>query len=75
MSHILIQDDLPKRFWEIEEIPTKKMLTNEEVATCEHYDKTTTRNADGRYVVDMPVLKPTPPLGNSFKQAEQRFKA
>ena len=43
------------RFWELEEIPTKKFLTEDE-AYCEKlFSETTTRQPDGRYVVRLPV--------------------
>ncbi|KAB0804415.1 hypothetical protein PPYR_01385 [Photinus pyralis] len=42
------------RFWEVEELPQKQILTSE-AQYCETYFKeTTTRNAEGRFIVRLP---------------------
>ena len=43
--------------------------------SSKHYDETTTRQSDGRFVVEMPFKKPTPAFGDSFKQTRLRFEA
>ncbi|XP_076382764.1 uncharacterized protein LOC143260624 [Megalopta genalis] len=69
------------RFWEMEEGPQSQHLLESE-ATCEqHFQNTTTRNTEGRYVVALPFNKNKPKLGESDTQAlkrlislEQKFK-
>ncbi|XP_076384582.1 uncharacterized protein LOC143263683 [Megalopta genalis] len=69
------------RFWEMEEGPQSQHLSESE-ATCEqHFQNTTTRNTEGRYVVALPFNKNKPKLGESDTQAlkrlislEQKFK-
>ncbi|XP_078051898.1 uncharacterized protein LOC144478050, partial [Augochlora pura] len=69
------------RFWEMEEGPELQHLSESE-ATCEqHFQNTTTRNTEGRYVVALPFNKSKPDLGESETQAlkrlislEQKFK-
>ena len=45
------------RFYEVEE-PPKKAIRSDDDRYCEDYfKKTTTRNADGRYVISLPFKK------------------
>lgn len=76
-------DQLLRQFWEIDEyIPNKKPLSQLETQCEEHFMKTHTRNADGRYKVCLPFKdEDTPNLGNSrslavnrLLQMEKRFK-
>ena len=77
VNHIMTQDDCLQNFWETEEIPfsPENTWTKEERECSKHYDETTTRQSDGRFVVEMPFKKPTPAFGDSFKQARLRFEA
>ena len=77
MNHIMTQDDCLQKFWETEEIPfsPENTWTKEERECSKHYDETTTRQSDCRFVVEMPFKKPTPAFGDSFKQARQHFEA
>ena len=77
VNHIMTQDDCLQTFWETEEIPfsPENTWTKEERECSKHYDETTTRQSDGRFVVEMPFKKPTPAFGDSFKQARLRFEA
>lgn len=75
--HLCIEDnELLKRFWEIEaDPPQKKMLTQEEVRCEQYFAETTKRDPDGRYVVKLP-FKTTGPVcvdGNSRAIAEKRL--
>ncbi|XP_026744950.1 uncharacterized protein LOC113506309 [Trichoplusia ni] len=56
--HSSVQDDeLLRKFWELEEPSgTKRMLTEEETKCEELFKTTTTRNKDGRYVVKLPGI-------------------
>ena len=63
------------RFWVVEE---ESDVSNESTADtfCEiHYQTTTTRNLDGRYVVRLPFRKVKPELGESRTQALRRFRS
>lgn len=61
-----------RRFWEIEEIPTISLYTDEEQQCENHFRKTCKRDSSGRYVVRLP-FKRNPPIdvGYSYKIAER----
>lgn len=66
-------DQQISRFWELEELPKKQLLSNDEEACVKHFDKHTTRLPSGQFCVKLP-LKDTPDcLGDSFKLAKKRF--
>ncbi|XP_075163105.1 uncharacterized protein LOC142235730 [Haematobia irritans] len=57
-------DDQLKTFWEVEEVP-KKSIVSDEDKICEHiYSSTTVRTPEGRYMVDLP-FRPDNPLSSS----------
>ena len=66
-----------RRFWEIEEVspPERNFWTYEEAEATKHWDSTTRRNDECRFVVEMPFVKPTPILGESYQHALTRFEA
>ncbi|XP_075163072.1 uncharacterized protein LOC142235697 [Haematobia irritans] len=53
-------DRILRKFWEIEEIPQSKPLSDDAKYCEELYAKTTTRNEDGRYIVRLPFSKDFP---------------
>lgn len=68
------------RFWEIEEVPSERKLTRDNVVCEELYRTTTTRN-NCRYTVRLPLKNTSDQLGESRKvamarllQVEKRFK-
>lgn len=72
------EDNMLKKFWEIEEnINLKRILTPEEKRCEELYDATTSRDVNGRYIVRLPFQEENPPCksGHSRAIAEKRFKA
>lgn len=72
------EDDILRRFWEIEEqIGINKILTPEEQRCEELYVATTKRDNEGRYVVKLPFRDDEPACqgGHSRRIAENRFKA
>ena len=75
--HHVQQEDTLRRFWKIEEVspPKEKFWTYEEAEATKHYDRTTRRDDEGRFVVEMPFVKPTPRLGESYQHALTRFEA
>ncbi|XP_025994180.2 uncharacterized protein LOC113004598 [Solenopsis invicta] len=54
-------DQALRRFWEVEEIPRKVVLTPDELQCEEHFLKTHSRCSDGRYIVRLP-FKNGPPI-------------
>ncbi|XP_052747839.1 uncharacterized protein LOC113516532 [Galleria mellonella] len=63
-----------KRFWELEEVTITNKLLTEDEHTCEHlFDTTTKRNADGRFLVRIPLQQSADHLGDSYALAESRF--
>jgi hypothetical protein len=69
------------KFWSVEDISETSNMSQEELDCLHHYQKTTTRNEEGRYIVCMP-LKPDfeEKLGSSkpmavaqFRQLENKF--
>nr|XP_026498604.1 uncharacterized protein LOC113402535 [Vanessa tameamea]XP_026498685.1 uncharacterized protein LOC113402600 [Vanessa tameamea]XP_026500528.1 uncharacterized protein LOC113404014 [Vanessa tameamea] len=72
------EDDILKRFWELEEqTSTKQILTPEEKACEEFYSLTTRRDESGRYIVRLPFREENTLCmsGNSRDIAEKRFKS
>ncbi|XP_022824802.1 uncharacterized protein LOC111355253 [Spodoptera litura] len=71
-------DEILKKFWELEREPNhiKKHLLTEEESRCEEIFKaTTTREKDGRYVVNLPFKSEDPSCqyGDTKKAAIKRF--
>ncbi|XP_052757236.1 uncharacterized protein LOC128202123 [Galleria mellonella] len=63
-----------KRFWELEEVTITNKLFTEDEHTCEHlFDTTTKRNADGRFLVRIPLQQSADHLGDSYALAKSRF--
>ena len=75
--HYVEQDDTLRRLWEIEEFspPKEKFQLYEEAEATKHYDSTTKIDDEGRFVVEIPSVKPTPILGESYEHALTRFGA
>ena len=55
--------DSLQRFWEIEEVPATKHLTEEERTCEEQFKSTIRRNPDGRFIVQLPFKKKNGELG------------
>ena len=71
-SHV---NKLLSRFWDIEDIPTspERQLSAEERACEDFFIQSTTRDAEGRYIVEFPFKPDAQPLGDSFFQAKRRL--
>lgn len=70
-----------KRFWELEAVTEGDTWTEEEKRCEAHFNATYTRNADGRFVVQLPLRSNSSSIGATkdtaiarFKQIEGRFK-
>ncbi|KAJ0178490.1 hypothetical protein K1T71_006313 [Dendrolimus kikuchii] len=78
--HLQVKEDqLLTKFWEIERGPEslEKKRTKEEKRCEEFFERTTTRNCDGRYIVKLPFKDENPQCfeGETEKRALQRFKS
>ena len=62
-----------KKFWEIDEIQPKKLMTEEEILCEEHYRQNYCRDSDGRYMVRTPFNQQLLSLGSSKQRALARF--
>lgn len=54
-----------KKFWEVEEIPKKPQVTVEYQEVENHFQKTTFRSPEGRYVVQLPLRSEIQDLNNN----------
>lgn len=61
------------KFWELEDIPSIKLLTKEEEFCESHFVKNTTRDDSGRFVVRIPFKNDPNHLGESSEIAKRRF--
>lgn len=66
-------DDQLKRFWEMEDVGTVKIMTEEEKYCEKHFVETHKRNKAGRYIVALPTYD-IDSLGKSRDQAIARLK-
>ena len=66
-------DQLISRLWELEKLPEKKHLSLEERRCEQHFDNTTKRKDDGRFIVEMPFREESFQLGQSKASAMRRF--
>ncbi|XP_055644778.1 uncharacterized protein LOC129780484 [Toxorhynchites rutilus septentrionalis] len=74
--HVCTQDFDEKlsRFWELESCQSSSTMSVEESICEDNFAATTTRDASGRFIVELPV-KPSvvSMLGNSYEIAKRRF--
>ena len=66
-------DQLLSRLWELENVPEKRHISSEEKGCDEHFDRTTKRKDDGRFIVEMPFKEDSSQLGHSKALAMRRF--
>ena len=64
-----------QRFLEIEEVPTAQLWTTEEKRCDDHFNATTRRSPEGRFIVKTPFKNETKSLGDSFQQAKKRLRS
>ncbi|UYV67559.1 hypothetical protein LAZ67_5001210 [Cordylochernes scorpioides] len=72
-SSELESEDLIKRFWELESIPSEEIPTKEEKDCESHYLKNVVRDESGRYIVRLPFKESAEKLGQSKSIAIRRF--
>ncbi|XP_071640886.1 uncharacterized protein [Temnothorax longispinosus] len=62
------------KFWNMEHIPEETPFSPEEKLCMEYFEKTTTRNEDGRFIVQLPIKETKlQQLGESRSTALKRF--
>lgn len=66
-------DTMLTKFWDIEEIPSKPILSERDRACEKHFLQNTKRDNNGRFVVTLPLSKPSDSLGESYNIAKKRF--
>ena len=67
-------DEICERLWKMDQIPgEEEQLTSDDQKALDQLDSTTTREEDGRMVVQLPRKSIAPQLGESRQIAEQRF--
>lgn len=61
-----------KKFWALEEIPRKEIVSEEDAKCEEHFRQTHSRASDGRYIVRLPFKQePSLKIGDSRGRAEK----
>lgn len=66
--------DQLSRFWELDSLSNSQINDPSESDACEIiFTQTTTRQSDGRFVVNIPFKKSPDCLGDSYYQAKKRF--
>lgn len=66
-------DQMLAKFWELEDLPQKKILSSDEMLCEKHFLNNTTRLSNGRFCVKLPLKDSPDCLGNSYLQAKKRF--
>ncbi|XP_018406075.1 PREDICTED: uncharacterized protein LOC108782316, partial [Cyphomyrmex costatus] len=75
---LVTNDDLNEqleRFWELEKCDLKRAMTIEEAECEKHFESTTYRDKDGRFVVSLPLKGKIQELGESEHNAMKRQKS
>ena len=73
-ASIVQDDDILRRFWELEEPPkTTVPFTLEEKNVMHHFKQNHTRTSEGRFVVPLPRRVDTGHIGETRSQAVRRF--
>lgn len=62
-----------ERFWEIEEVSTKPILSEQEIQTEKHFCETFKRTLEGRFIVSIPLKNSPDVLGDSKHSAINQF--
>lgn len=66
-------DNTLRKFWEIEEVNFNPPQSPDDIYCEKLFQTTTTRNADGRYVVALPISPNAPPVANNRPKAFRSF--
>ncbi|XP_073980363.1 uncharacterized protein [Rhodnius prolixus] len=66
-------ENIMARFWEVEELPKARIVSEEENACESHFISTHSRTPEGRYIVSLPFKDSICNLDNPRQQALTRF--
>lgn len=68
-------NNLIPKFWQLEEISNKRILSPEDKMAEKIFSESTKRDSNGKYVVNLPLKRDIQnlPLNESFEQAKRRF--
>lgn len=66
-------DKMLSKFWDLEEVPTKCLLSNEEKECEKHFLTHTTRDERGRFCVRLPMVDTPDCLGDTYRLAKKRL--
>lgn len=67
-------DDLLRKFWEVEELHCNHgVMSLEERSVVDHFNRTHSRDPEGRFIVPLPKKPNAAPLGESRSLATRRF--
>ncbi|XP_043865734.1 uncharacterized protein LOC122757501 [Drosophila mojavensis] len=66
---------LLQRFWELEELPSFTSANKEDELLETHFVQTHSRNAEGRYIVELPFKQGNPEFADTYHGAKSRFLA
>ncbi|XP_072400545.1 uncharacterized protein [Diabrotica undecimpunctata] len=70
------EDDQLKKFWELEDVPTKNEFLSQDDRICESvFKQDTFRDENGQFVVKLPLKHSPSLLGDSKQTAIKRFKS
>ena len=70
------EPEILELFWEIEEVPAAQLWTTTEEKRCDdHFNETTRRSPEGRFIVKLPFKNETKALGDSLQQAKKRLRS
>ncbi|XP_045483078.1 uncharacterized protein LOC123688551, partial [Harmonia axyridis] len=71
-TNVALEEQIQK-FWELEEFGHEKRFSKEEAQCEQGFRKSTKRNQEGRFVVELPFRTNIDELGESFKMAHRRL--
>lgn len=73
--HLTNLEDLLLKFWSVEEVATSRLKSAEEIGCEDYFEKTTSRDTQGRYAVRLPFREAEKRLGESRSIALRRLTA
>lgn len=68
-------DESLTKFWEIEELPKTKYLSQEQSFAESYYRETTQRDVTGRFIVRLPLAETITDFGDSYSVAVKRLRS
>ncbi|XP_045541455.1 uncharacterized protein LOC123722945 [Papilio machaon] len=66
-------EQLVSKFWELEEVSKKSIISEDESACERHFLANTIRDEEGRFCVKLPLKESVDCLGDSYNLAKKRF--